>query len=59
MMTRTIIAAAALLTVGVGSVPGRGVGTPILSRAKDDQAASAGKLMSGLSLNAPIVSSVM
>ena len=51
--------AAARPSASMGSVPGRGVGTPILSRAKDDQAASAGKLMSGLSLNAPIVSSVM
>ena len=42
-----------------GSAPRGGVGTPILSRAKDDQAASAGRLMRGLSLNVPIVSSVM
>ena len=42
-----------------GSAPWRGVGTPILGRAKDGQAASGGRLMRGLSLNAPIVSSVI
>ena len=42
-----------------GSAPRGGVGTPILGRAKDDQAASAGRLMGGLSLKVPIVSSVM
>ncbi|BCI72512.1 hypothetical protein SPKIRA_33420 [Sphingomonas paucimobilis] len=43
----------------IGSAPGRGVGTPILGRAKDDQAVRTGRLMRGLSLSAPIVSSVM
>ncbi|MGY2734658.1 hypothetical protein [Sphingomonas sp. UYP23] len=45
--------------IRTGSAPWGGVGTPILGQAKDDQAASAGRLMRGLSLNAPIVSSVM
>ena len=47
------------VTPATGSAPWRGVGTPILGQAKDDQAASAGRLMRGLSLSAPIVSSVM
>jgi transposase-like protein len=54
-----VLSTAVIVAVGVDMVGKRevlGVETPILVRAKDDQAASTRRLVHGLSLNVPIVS---